>query len=174
MTSAPKIVILPGLDGTGRLLTDFAARLNRRHPVEVIVYPTREPLGYDALLDYVKEHLPSENFVLIGESFSGPLAIRIASENLPFLKAVVLGASFARLDLPFKRLLATLAAYLPVAAVPATLLNIMLMNGRATATQRHLLKDTLRGLDQDVIALRVKEALGVDLIHSGTVVRIGS
>lgn len=171
MALPPKIVILPGLDGTGRLLTDFVSILERSHPVEVIAYPPDEPLTYDTLLDHVRERLPSEDFVLIGESFSGPLAIRIALENPPFLKAVVLCASFARLDLPFKRLIAKMADRLPVEAIPFAVIDALLMNGRATAAQRELLKQVLRDLGKEVIALRVKEALFVDLVSTDFVIR---
>ena len=35
-----KIVILPGLDGTGRLLTEFARELGDARDVQIVSYPT--------------------------------------------------------------------------------------------------------------------------------------
>ncbi|MES0133434.1 lysophospholipase [Mesorhizobium sp. M0016] len=166
-----KIVILPGLDGTGRLLVDFAEQLERHFfQVEVISYPTQEPYTYDALLDIVRSQLPNEDFILIGESFSGPLAIRIASENPPFLKAVVLGASFARVDFPLKRVIAGVLQWVPFALIPFVFLNALLMGGRATPNQRHELKGALGILHPDVARMRVKEVLTVDLTNSGLTV----
>lgn len=171
MASRPKIVILPGLDGTGLLLTDFVNILQASYPVEVITYPTDQPLSYDALLDYVKERLPGEAFILIGESFSGPLAIRVASENPPFLEAIVLGASFARLDLPFRQAFAGLIDRVPARAIPFALLDALLTNGRATPDQRGLLKRILRDVSPDVLSTRAKEALLVDLVSAEFAVR---
>jgi pimeloyl-[acyl-carrier protein] methyl ester esterase len=49
----------------------------------------------------IERALPAEGrFVLLGESFSGPLALRIAARGHPRLAAVVLIASFARNPLP--------------------------------------------------------------------------
>ena len=72
-------VLLPGMDGTGDLLTSFAARLAAHRPVDIIAYPAGQPLGYAALQTYIESRLPAGRFVVIGESFSGPLAIAVAS-----------------------------------------------------------------------------------------------
>ncbi len=58
-------------------------------------YPTDKKLDYDDLLNLVIKMLPKEEpFILLGESFSGPLAIRVAVTIPLGLKAVVLCASF--------------------------------------------------------------------------------
>jgi pimeloyl-ACP methyl ester carboxylesterase len=50
-----------------------------------------QALRYDELLPLVLEHLPTDRpFVVLGESFSGPLAIRIAAVRPPCLRALVL------------------------------------------------------------------------------------
>lgn len=165
-----RIVILPGLDGTGRLFEEFANSLSRRYAVEIIDYPPEEILSYEALLDIVTRRLPSADYVLVGESFSGPLALRIAARNPKSLKAVVLGASFARLDLPFKSMLGKLAAMVPVRAVPSVVLDALLMNGRATRDERLRLKRILRGIGPGVLAARARAALSVDLVADGVVV----
>jgi pimeloyl-ACP methyl ester carboxylesterase len=163
MASGMRIVILPGLDGTGLLLRPFVGALKAlNYDVDIITYPPDEMLGYEALLGHVRQRLPSQDFLLVGESFSGPLAIRLAREGHPFLRAVVLGASFARLDLPFKTVVATLVDLVPARAVPLALLNALLLNGRASDAERVLLGEVLRSVDPKVLALRAKEALRVD------------
>ena len=90
-----KIILLPGLDGTGRLLADFAAALRREYEVEVIRY-TAEQVAYSAIETWLEPLLPKEDHVIVAESFSGPLAIGIAAGKPPALRGVVLVASFAR------------------------------------------------------------------------------
>ena len=59
-------------------------------------YPADRPLGYEELAALVRPRLPRERFVLVAESFSGPLAVRLAAERPPGLAALVLAATFLR------------------------------------------------------------------------------
>ena len=43
------ILLLPGMDGTGRLLQDLADRLAPHRPVKIVAYPTTGPQTYTAL-----------------------------------------------------------------------------------------------------------------------------
>ncbi|MEP7452449.1 hypothetical protein [Phyllobacterium sp. SB3] len=166
MSDRRRIVILPGLDGTGRLLVEFAEHLRSHFTVDVIAYPVDKPKTYDELMSYVQERLPRDEYILIGESFSGPLAIRLASQNFPSLKAVVLGASFARLDFPVKGLMDKLVEWAPRQLIPFAVLNFLLMGGRATEELRQGVKEVLKGVQPEVLKIRAKEALNVDLIQS--------
>jgi hypothetical protein len=56
------LVILPGLDGTGRLLDAFCARLGRSGiAAEAMVYPTEAPLGYAALEAHVRAQIAARS-----------------------------------------------------------------------------------------------------------------
>jgi pimeloyl-ACP methyl ester carboxylesterase len=96
-----KLILLPGLDGTGALFKPLIQALNSNLSVETISYPPSEQLSYLDLVDYVANLLPSgEDFYLVAESFSGPIGLAIASDlaraNQPNrLKGVVFIASFA-------------------------------------------------------------------------------
>jgi pimeloyl-[acyl-carrier protein] methyl ester esterase len=93
------IVLLPGMDGTGILFESFVAEL--KASAVIVVYPMDQPLGYAELEQLVLASLPrDEPYILLGESFSGPLAISIAARRPPNLQAVVLVCSFAKLPLP--------------------------------------------------------------------------
>jgi pimeloyl-ACP methyl ester carboxylesterase len=62
---------------------------------QVVSYPTEQCLTYKELVPFVQNVLPrKEPFVLLGESFSGPLSIEIAALSPPNLRAVILCASF--------------------------------------------------------------------------------
>lgn len=76
----PSAIVLPGLDGTGVLLEDFAAALSEHFDVQVIPYPADKPLRYPQLCAFVRERLPPGDFILVAESFSGPVALRLAAE----------------------------------------------------------------------------------------------
>ena len=92
-----KLVLLPGMDGTGILFEPLLAALpGNLHPI-VQSYPRDKPLSYEELLPLIQAQLPDgEPFIVLGESFSGPLAVRIASARPPGLKAIVLCATFVR------------------------------------------------------------------------------
>ncbi|HKO96596.1 MAG TPA: alpha/beta hydrolase [Pyrinomonadaceae bacterium] len=90
-----KLVLLPGLDGTGRLFEPLVQALPSHLSPVVISYPNEKPLSYTELLRFVKVQLPSdENYVLLAESFSGPLAIEVSATQPPNLKALILSATF--------------------------------------------------------------------------------
>ena len=75
------LVLLPGLDGTGALFRRFARALPEGLTSQAVHYPAHDPADYDDLLPRVRLQLPQAPFVLLGESFSGPLAIRLAAER---------------------------------------------------------------------------------------------
>lgn len=75
------VVLLPGLDGTGKLFKRFAAAAPAHVSLMTAALPA-EPLAYDELADRIAPTLPAgEPPVLIAESFSGPLAVRIAEHR---------------------------------------------------------------------------------------------
>ena len=91
------IVLLPGLDGTGLLFRPLIEKLPAYIKPIVVNYPTDEKLGYADLLPLALNALPkNEPFILLGESFSGPLSIMLAVSRPPGLKAVVLSTSFVK------------------------------------------------------------------------------
>jgi pimeloyl-[acyl-carrier protein] methyl ester esterase len=89
-------LLLPGIDGSGRLFAPLLAAGPRHFESRVVPFPTDAALGYDELLSLVRAAIPSggEPWLLVAESYSGPLAIRLASERPPGLRAVVLAATF--------------------------------------------------------------------------------
>ena len=89
------LVILPGLDGTGRLFGPLAAALPDWIAPDVVDYPVDRVAGYDELAATVGARLPTDcPFVLLGESFGGPLAMRVAAGRPAGLVGLVLCATF--------------------------------------------------------------------------------
>lgn len=90
-----KLVLLPGLDGTGCLYEPLTRILPPEFSHLVLPYPKDKPLSYAELVELVQRRLQDEKeYVLVAESFSGPVAIEIAATLPANLKALVLCATF--------------------------------------------------------------------------------
>ena len=73
-------MLLPGLDGAGELFQSFLKVLPSSLTPQVASYQTEQYLTYKELVSLVQSVLsPKEPFVLLGESFSGPLSIKAAA-----------------------------------------------------------------------------------------------
>jgi pimeloyl-[acyl-carrier protein] methyl ester esterase len=74
------VVLLPGLHGTAALFDAFVALAPPWARCRTIALPLDVPQTFDALADAIEPSLrPLEGFVLFGESFSGPIAARLAA-----------------------------------------------------------------------------------------------
>lgn len=90
-----RIILLPGMDGTGLLFEPLLQVLPRDCATTVISYPSDRRTSYSDLIDYVKTRLPEkEDFIIVAESYSGPIGYAIACEPPPRLKAVIFVATF--------------------------------------------------------------------------------
>jgi pimeloyl-[acyl-carrier protein] methyl ester esterase len=90
-----KLVLLPGLDGTGRLFESLMQVLPSHLLPVVISYPDDKALSYSQLVELVQQEVPAnEDYVLLAESFSGPVAIEFSAANPTKLKALILTATF--------------------------------------------------------------------------------
>jgi pimeloyl-[acyl-carrier protein] methyl ester esterase len=91
----PTLVLLPGMDGTGDLFSDFVRALPEDFQAEVVRYPGDRFLSYTELMGIVRLAVPADGlFVLVAESFSTPLAVQYAATHPPNLIALVICAGF--------------------------------------------------------------------------------
>ncbi len=80
MADRPVCVLLPGFDGGGRLLAPRLAEAPLPFDPRLVALPSDTARDYDELVTWVMARLPTDRpFSLLAESFSGPIAIRIAS-----------------------------------------------------------------------------------------------
>ncbi len=154
------IVLLPGLHGTAALLAPLAGHLSAMRPVSPVTFPADEPSGYDALIDFVVQRLPPGRFVILGESFSGPLAIRIAAREKDRVAGLILASSFARH--PFPRTLAFLARIDGRRFMPRTIVEAILLDRRATPELRQAIWAEAAKMPQAVLRARIRAVLTVD------------
>src|SRR4051812_32963307 len=112
------LVLLPGLDGTGSLFQSLLRELPADVEPIVLSYPARDVLDYSALTQLVLRSLPTARpFVLLGESFSGPVAVLTAAAQPKGLLGVILCASFVSAPRPLAKHVLPLAPLLPLHAI---------------------------------------------------------
>ncbi len=155
------IVLLPGMDGSGELFEDFAAELKAKSIV--IPYPSGQPLGYNDLESLVLAALPKgEPFILLGESFSGPVAIALAARQLPLLRGVVLVCSFSKLPLSLPKFVKRLLIKLPFWRAPISLTAMVLLGRFRTRTIEKKLAIAIDAVSANVWKARLGAVLDVD------------
>lgn len=157
--------MLPGLDGTTALLADFigAARPTFRF-VSAIAYPSNTVLDYSELEALVRATLPTADpFVLLAESFSGPIAMAIASAPPANLVGLVLSTTFASSPVRMLRPLAALLRFAPVRMLPLNILSWWLLGRWATPQLKAALGATLQTVAPEVLRSRAATALRADV-----------
>lgn len=158
------LVLLPGMDGTGTLFEAFVATLGSEFNVKVVSYPTTEPLGYPELESIARTALPSEGpFVILGESFSGPIAVSLAASCSPQLKGLVLCCTFVRNPRPVFSVLKPFIGVLPITFAPMHVLVHLLLGRSSTAALRTSLTQALAQVSPSALRARLRAVLSVDV-----------
>lgn len=163
MSERRTLIVLPGLDGSDSLLQAFKAAAEADFKVRLVSYPSDRCLGYAELVDWIWPSLPTQGpWILLGESFGGPLAVQLAYRRPPGLQALVLCASFARY--PWLRLLRPLIPLIPMNRPPGVALSMLLFG---TAPEHRLQLERLRQVLRDspaaVLRHRLQAVMEVDV-----------
>lgn len=156
------LVLMPGMDGTGWLFKPFKEVLPPDISAQVVVYPNQQALSYEELLPQIRAQLPkTQDFLLVAESFSGPLAIRLAAENPVKLRGLVLVATFASCPTKFPTwLLLPILRFLPI---PTWAIRHFLFGPRVRQEDVRLFRKILAQVSPQVLARRMCEVLRVDV-----------
>ena len=151
------------MDGTGDLFESFVAALDGEFRVNVVRYPLNEPLGYGELETIARAALPAEGpFVLLGESFSGPIAVSLAGSASKELKGLILCCTFVRTPIPVLARFRWLFQYLPLAIAPVGVLSRLVLGRFSDATLRAALARSIRKVSRPALKARVRAVLSVD------------
>ncbi|MEY2667399.1 MAG: hypothetical protein RJA59_37, partial [Pseudomonadota bacterium] len=129
-----------------------------------VPYPSDRFLDYTELETLVRPRLPrGEPFAILGESFGGPLALRIAAKRPEGLVGVVLAATFHRR--PANALIARAAPLGPAffrLPLPPHVVRLLLAGGDATDDLVEEVREAVRHVPARVMAARARAALAVD------------
>jgi len=160
-----KLVLLPGLDGTGILFMRFIAALRGEFNALIVSYPRQWVPSYSELEHLVRSAIPeTEPFVLLAESFSSPIAIRLAANPPGNMKGVVLCAGFASSPLRGASRLGALAAapILLQFTPPDAALRWFLIGAKGDPALMALIREALAGVKPKVLASRLRLVLNCD------------
>jgi pimeloyl-ACP methyl ester carboxylesterase len=164
-----KLALLPGLDGTGELFAPFVAALAGT-ATRIVSYPTDRAMDYAGHEAVARAQLPQDDFVLVAESFSGPVGISIAAAPPPGLRGLVLCATFASNPFPRLGFLAPAMRVLPAPKLPRPIAARWLYPGRETPELRDALSAAMRRVSMRTLGSRIAAVLSVD--HRNLVSRI--
>jgi pimeloyl-ACP methyl ester carboxylesterase len=154
------LVLLPGLDGTGRFFWRLERELQGHIPVQVINYPDQPIASYEDAIAYVQLKLPHQPLVILGESFSGPVATEIAARQPDLIKGLILAATF--LENPWPRwLIRSIARYSPE-KVPPRMMCWALHGNADDPELNKLLREIVAGLPPAVRASRLRAVGAAD------------
>ena len=153
------------MDGTGILLRPFVELLPVAIDATVVRYPEDIYLTHEQLAKRVMDIVPrSEPYVILAESYSGPVACLLAAHPVGNLQAVVFVASFV--SLPWGRLGRWIAKFLPTALfrrrTPAWILRWLLMDADAPPAMISEAQDIIARIHPEVLAQRLRDSLSAD------------
>lgn len=158
------LVLLPGMDGTGAMFRDLLGCLPPTLRPVVVSYPPDRPWGYVELVSYVTRALPAgEPYILLAESFSGPVAIRLAAERPPALRGLVLCCTFVRAPVLAARLPQHLLLALGAVARFPVLASPLLFGRSMRPGLMRALHGCLRSVDPAVLRARLRAVADVDM-----------
>ena len=164
----PLLVLLPGMDGTARLFQRFDAALRAQTAIatQAIAYPAT-PLDYAALEAFVRERLPRNRpFVVLAESFSGPLGAALRANPPPGMRALILCCSFVRNPRPLLAPLRHLLDLIPFGTLPGFALRQALLTPYATPPLQAELAAALAQVPPSVLRQRLRAVLETDASRS--------
>lgn len=167
------LLLLPGMDGTGLLFERFvealAARtgqpMNLTMDVRIMRYPGDRMQGYEDLVALAQAALPPQgDIVVLGESFSGPVAIALAARSAPRVKGLILCCSFSRNPRPGLARLGGLLRWMPAGCLPGPMLPLAwaLMGRHGTRPLRAALKNAMDQVSAPVLKARLQAVLASD------------
>ena len=168
-----QIYLLPGMDGTGSLLGHFCAAILDREQADGLHYdatilsiPTDLPNTYDRLVEHFGNKLfrdfASEKYVLVAESFSGPLAVRLAASHPDRIASLVLVSTFLRCPIPsFARLAPwSLLFRMPL---PEFVIRRFLTGANASLRLSRLLRESVSSVHPTTMAQRLRAVIATDV-----------
>jgi pimeloyl-ACP methyl ester carboxylesterase len=152
------------MDGTAAPRADFAAALGSRIETHVVSYPPDPTLGYTELEALVSASLPTDRpYVLLGESFSGPIAISIAASSPRHLIGLILCVTFAKDPLPLLGSMPWLLPLVPFGLAPMRVISAVLLGRFATAPLIEALRVTFNEVPTRTFKARLAAVARADM-----------
>lgn len=161
------------MDGTGILLEQFVKELSNSFQVTTVTYPITNSGSYDELYEIARASVPKVgNYIVIGESFSGPIALMLAASRPRGLVGVVLCCSFAKNPRRGLTGIARLAKYISPRLIPKRILNRLVYDRWATPILKQKLLNILHMLPNETWRARLMGVICVDVTEIAKIVDV--
>jgi hypothetical protein len=153
------------MDGTGMLFKTFAGLLPHGINAKIVPYPTDRHMSYAELAELVIGSLPrSTPYVIIAESYSGPVACILAAHPVGDLQGVVFVSSFVAF--PCGRIGPWIAKMVPTVLfrgrAPAWILRWLVMDSATPREMISAVQDAVASVRPEVLTRRLRDALNAD------------
>jgi len=153
------------MDGTGELFGPLLEKLPITIKCAVISYKKDKTQSYKELVEYVHNLLPiNDDYIIVAESFSGPIAFELAKNKDPNLKSVIFVASFLR---PPNTLL-KLIKWFPLSLflrlpIPTKFIKKYMLGEEVNNELIRKLRDVLAKIDTNVLSYRLRQIASLNI-----------
>jgi pimeloyl-ACP methyl ester carboxylesterase len=152
------------LDGTGLLFTRFISALGLDFEPIVVRYPHNQPLNYAEHESIARSFLPHDRpYIILGESFSGPIAISIAASKPKGLVGLILCCTFARNPLPIYALFKPLLGLVPFNLIPKMFQSPFIFGRFPSPSLRAEHREAVSRVSNAALRARIKAIFEVDV-----------
>lgn len=149
-------MLLPGMDGTGKLFEPLLQIIPEEFQTKAVAYP--ESLkSFGEYVQFASDQLGTTGeALLVAESFSGPIAIAVLRNPPPNLRAIVLVATFTTPPHALLRHLSMMTPYSLIRAFTPSAIRLFCANGNAHAEVAQYAADVVKYLPIEVLRERLK------------------
>lgn len=150
--------MLPGLNGTSALFEPLLPHLGANLEVDCLALPDSGPQDHESLARRLAPHLQGIDgpFVLLGESFSAPLAYRLAQERPRGLRGLIFAAGFLGCPHPLLPLLPLRRLPLPQRLlILPSLLKLFCLGRRADPALLDWLREEIQAIPSALLRARL-------------------
>jgi pimeloyl-ACP methyl ester carboxylesterase len=166
LTVTRRLVLLPGLDGTGNLFAPFVEALPEGLEGQIVRYPASHILSSSELAQLLKSATAGSGpFVLLAESFSSPLAIEWAATNPQNLRGLVICAGFASSPIPswLRAVCSFLAPVCFLVTPPPTAVKLLLVGADPPTGMVAAVQSAISSVKANVLIARLRSVLACDV-----------
>jgi pimeloyl-ACP methyl ester carboxylesterase len=154
------------MDGTGDLFAPLIDALGDSISCSVVRYPD-EPLNYEGHEAIARAALPAIGpYVILGESFSGPIAVSIAVSAPLGLVGCILCASFVTCPRTILKVLRPFLGLAPAKHLPAAVADFFVMGRFATPELARQRLEAIQKVSSSTLTARLRAMSEVDVRES--------
>jgi pimeloyl-ACP methyl ester carboxylesterase len=156
------LVLLPGMIGTADLFQPLLSVIPNDINTRVIAYPPDKPLSSLQLVQFVEAELLTEtDVILLGESYSGAIALAVAANHPMKIRAVILTGAFVQPPWPswIRWFIHPLLLRWPP---PSWLIRFFAAGANASEERVGWIRTAFQRPNADVMTLRAHNALTMD------------